>query len=160
MNVFRIRPLSTATGDFVFADIVQKTTENWYDESTRLLESGAPFHMKWNHGFSKKRIGDLTPSTAPGYLFSDRAILTLGGMCLEAKRFQVIVQDGREITGLKPKNYEPEASGPIDHFFKMYPRQRYGLATEVFKQTWERLGFTGATFELVDELDDGLFLTV
>ncbi len=159
MKVFRIRPLSTAAGDFVFADIVQNQSKNWYEEAQSLLAAKAPFVMKWGDGSNKKKIADLIPSTAPGELFSCRATDVIKVLIHDAVFFEVVVQNGEGITGISPKNYTDE-NRQIDHLFDMYPRHSYPLVTEVFKQAWERHGFTGATFELVDEMADERFVAV
>lgn len=158
MKIFRIRPLANKNGDFVFKDVVHKESDNWHKESHEKIDLGIPLEMVLNRGVKKKKFADFIPSTAPGKLFSGRAMERLKKLFSSTKCYQVIV-DGQYFQGVWPNNYSCDSVG-IDHILIMYPKHGYTMVSETFKHLWEENGFTGAEFEEVDEIDDAAFIPV
>ncbi len=158
MNIYRIRP-EAREGELAFRSVVHKPSENSYIESRDRIARGEDLLMQWCDGDDELPCADFIPGTAPGAVCAERVIPDLQHLFPSATRFFVRIDDGHVFVGIKERNFT-ESDSNIDHLFMMYPRHSYSLATEVFKQAWERLGFTGATFVLVDELADERFAAV
>lgn len=158
MKIYRIRP-DEIGNNFVSRLAVPVKCDNWYSRSVEQITQNIPLEMAWNTGSDQRKIMDIIPAFSPGLIFNNRVIQSLNPYFQNAGKFSINLNGEKKLSGIDPKNFTPTDT-EIDHLFMMYPRHSYPLVTETFKRAWEANDFTGATFDEVDEMDDGVFATV
>lgn len=160
MKIYRIRSAFAKNNRHAFKQVCHKDGE--YDDLCAQLKAGAPLDMEWNWGCKSKKLGDLIPSSSPGKLFTARAIEKISPLIPSSKRYFVHLNDSREQFIFYGVEYNAYSIGDVnmDHLLSYFPKHGYPVVSETFKRAWEENGFTGMTFEEVDEIDDDAFAPV
>lgn len=163
MQIFQIKPEFKRDGSNKFRHLIIDTpTPAKFDDMAAAVQQSFrnrnDLAVRWADDTWKLPDSDFVPISYPILVFSEKAADSISPLISD----QIIIakeKAGAKFAAIKPANRENPVSG-LPHVFLMRDRFKMFCVTQKFKDRWEHANFTGAAFELVGELPDGLFAQV